>query len=820
MAASPGPPPNWHFGAFELEERSGELRRNGVPIHLQEQPRKLLVYLLQHAGQIVTRDDLRLHLWPADTFVDFDHALNTAVMKLREALRDSREKPLYIQTIPRKGYRFIAPVSVVPSDPIAPPANEPPASEQVAASAISHNPATPETAAADPLTSTREPLTITLKQIEDPPQKISRTVKLLALAAILLFFLALAVTVTWKTARSTAESTRSLTRVTFEEGLQFDPTWSPDGRYLAYTAVRGGTTNIWMQQIGVGEPIQITSGPGPNWQPDWSPDGKYIAYRSDAGSGGLFIIPALGGAGQERRIAYFGYNPHWSPDSQQILFQEGPLPWRGVSPFYLIGLDGAPPRRVLDDFFQQHNSLVSISAAWHPDGQRITVWVDDPARSGSSPHFWTVPVHGGAAVYSEMSPQIEQKFRELGVPSGDEWLLDAEFTWAPAGNAIYLERTFRSARNLWRLNVNPKTLQATSIDQLTSSGFDTVPSLSPDGKRLAFTAATATVSAWLFPFDANHGRFTGAGRPVTSPGTAVWLTSASQDGNKLAFTGVRAGETRLWVKALPDGREVPLFVDDQRRVGPPAWSPDGTRLAYFRIGHNPDQAQIMIWSEQTRQEEPLTSFHPLGDRRLELVYDWTLDGKSLLVSKTRWVVGAVDKPNEVPGEFPDMAAWRLPLSAAPHAESQERMLVSDPAYAIYQPHQSPDGRWIVFLAVSRQRSQPGAGPSSLYVMRASGGPWLPIVMRNWVDKPRWSPDGRTIYFFGKQGSFFDVWGIHFDPDTGKTVGDPFRLTTLDNPGLRIPAYVGSAGFSVTQKSLVLTLNQVSGSISVLDNVDR
>src|ERR1700760_4437803 len=115
MSVKPDCSQNWVFGAFELEGRTAELRRNGVAIRLQEQPSQLLLYLLQHAGEIVTREDLRAQLWPADTFVDFDHALNTAVMKLREALGDSSEKPLYIQTLPRKGYRFVAPVSALPA---------------------------------------------------------------------------------------------------------------------------------------------------------------------------------------------------------------------------------------------------------------------------------------------------------------------------------------------------------------------------------------------------------------------------------------------------------------------------------------------------------------------------------------------------------------------------------------------------------------------------------------------------------------------------------------------------------------------------------
>jgi len=90
---------------------------------------------------------------------------------------------------------------------------------------------------------------------------------------------------------------RALTRITFDKGLQFGATWSPDGRYIAYSSDRGGKFDIWVQQVSGGDPVQITTGPGHNWQPDWSPDGRYIAYRSEDGDGGLFVIPALGGMG-------------------------------------------------------------------------------------------------------------------------------------------------------------------------------------------------------------------------------------------------------------------------------------------------------------------------------------------------------------------------------------------------------------------------------------------------------------------------------------------------------------------------------------------
>src|SRR5262250_54919 len=99
------------FSVFELDLRAGELRRNGLKVKLQEQPFQVLALLLEKPGEVVTRDDLRQRLWPGDTFVDFDHSLNAAIRRLRDALGDSAENPTFVETVARRGYRFLAPVS-------------------------------------------------------------------------------------------------------------------------------------------------------------------------------------------------------------------------------------------------------------------------------------------------------------------------------------------------------------------------------------------------------------------------------------------------------------------------------------------------------------------------------------------------------------------------------------------------------------------------------------------------------------------------------------------------------------------------------------
>ncbi len=110
------------FGVFTADLAAGEVRKNGVRIRLQEQPFQVLAYFLEHAGQVVTREELRQKLWPADTFVDFDHSLNTAVNKLREALGDSASSPRYVETLARRGYRFLAPVERETNSPAREPA--------------------------------------------------------------------------------------------------------------------------------------------------------------------------------------------------------------------------------------------------------------------------------------------------------------------------------------------------------------------------------------------------------------------------------------------------------------------------------------------------------------------------------------------------------------------------------------------------------------------------------------------------------------------------------------------------------------------------
>ena len=133
----------FRFGVFEADEAAGELRRQGLRVKLHSQPFQILLMLLERPAELVTRDEMRRRIWGEDTFVDFDHALNSGVNKIREALADSAAQPRYVETVSGKGYRFIAPVSQAAPAPVAAPAEVPETAPSTVLSAAAELPAPP-----------------------------------------------------------------------------------------------------------------------------------------------------------------------------------------------------------------------------------------------------------------------------------------------------------------------------------------------------------------------------------------------------------------------------------------------------------------------------------------------------------------------------------------------------------------------------------------------------------------------------------------------------------------------------------------------------
>ena len=279
------------FDIFEVDLRAGELRKEGRLVKLQEQPLRVLSLLLERSGEVVTRDELRQNLWPADTFVDFDHGLNSAVARLRQALRDSAEKPRLIETVAKRGYRFIGSLDTRIDD--APPAQPAPDSGSHA-------------------------VQVPLVQEHRRSLWMAGVPLLVLLGAIGL----------WAYYRKTAEKplpSMEVVPLVGLRGFQVTPAFSPDGNQVAFRDSDGAhNTGIYTTMVGGGKSLRLTSDPG-DCCPAWSPDGRQIAFiRYADKTASIVIIPALGGT--ERHV-YRGPNPMgsglaWSPDGKFLAFPE------------------------------------------------------------------------------------------------------------------------------------------------------------------------------------------------------------------------------------------------------------------------------------------------------------------------------------------------------------------------------------------------------------------------------------------------------------------------------------------------------------------
>ena len=589
----------------------------------------------------------------------------------------------------------------------------------------------------------------------------------------------------WLRTKPDASARQSaLSRVTFEEGLQSMPTWSPDGRFIAYSSNQSGNFDVWIQPLGGGSAIQVTRDPANDWQPVWSPDGNSLAFRSERDGGGIYVVPAFGG--RERRLASMGYWPEWSSDGSKILVVLRPPLQQAslvVPHVYLLDPNGGPPRRVLDAELAQFTNVGRIM--WHPDGQRISF----PATKGSETSFWTQPIAGGPAVAAQVADDVQRAFKDQGVAI-------VNGRWAPAGDALYIEGMSRGIRNLWRVDVDPVTLRwiGGPARLTTGAGIDGDISVAPDGDKLAFVTKSETSRLWSLPFDPRARRATGDAAPITPANLSVFSFDLSTSGTTLVYVSMRPGGTNmeLWSMSLDSDQSV--LLGQAQTFFSPRVSRDGTRVA-VRITREGLEGRRLAWLTIGRSDERLL---PPGATNPT---DWSADGDRILHFCL--------SPNKL------AALCSSPTTATAASEAQP--VVADPGYSIWQGRYSPDGRWVLFNAQSRKE----AGVSVLGVVPAAGGKWTSLTDTTlWADKPRWAPDGKAIYFISnRESAFFDVWGIEFDPVKGVAVGDEYRATRYDDPG-RIITGTGGSELGVSATRMVLPIVDTTGSVWVLENVKR
>jgi len=634
------------FGPFEADLSAHELRKQGQKISLQEQPFRVLALLLQHAGEVVPREELHNALWPADTFVEFDHGLNTAIKKIRQALNDSADTPSFIETLPRQGYRFLMPV-------------------------------------------------------ETPPAEVAKRSHRRSLAWLggLLAATAAGLAWVWFLTRGGPEVAVEPVPVTTYPGAETGPTLSPDGTQVAFTwdGETHDNFDIYTKRIGSEIAQRLTTNPALDFGAAWSPDGRFIAFLRPLtpDTTGVFLVSP--GGGREQRIGEvsvmedFLIGPYlaWSRDSKWLFTvdktandepyiisllsvetgQKRPLtqpPKGGDGDFYpAISTDGS--KLAFTRFGPGPSNtlcVLSLGADLHPMGEPRSLYTDDRwiAVSCWMPNgrefLFTAGTHyaEGTALW-KIPISGRQAPRRIGF--GGEACCA---TFSLNGRRM-LYSHLSCPENLYRIDLQDSAQKGAPIKLATSTRVTNEPHFSPDGRKIVFVShRSGDPEIWVCDRDGrNLAQLTVFGaRELHYP---RW----SPDGRQIAFSMRRRGSPNKDVFLVrSDGSGLKRLTTGPANNVDPAWSRDG-RWIYF--GSDPggqtsthflEGHAMQVWKMRTTGQDLVRLTAHGGSAPQEAA-----DGESLYFLKN------------AASNWDASTLWKLPLRGGP-----EIRVMDDTIYAL------------------------------------------------------------------------------------------------------------------------------------------
>lgn len=714
MATQPGSPTRRAFGPFEVDAAAGELRKSGVRLHLSGQPLQILLTLLAHSGEVVTREQLRQEIWSGTTFVDFEHGLNAAMNKLRRALGDSAENPRYIETVPGRGYRFIGATERAQVQPIVP----------------------------------RRLSTAPEKQRETRGIGIWWWIAATAVCA------AASATLAWRIHGSEPElSPWRLNRLTADAGLSDAPALSPDGKPLAYASDRSnpdGGLDLYIQQVNGGQPIRLTFDGAGNTTPDFSPDGSRIVFRTSRDGGGVYEIPAFGG--EARLLAREGWNPKYSPDGSQVAYWVGAesvsVTVPGSGAVWVAPVGGGRPRRVGSNFTAARFPI------WSPDGKRLLLigYTAGKAFDSSTIDWWLVPVDGGEAVRTG----AYQALLHAGLKPRDPATNGGSMTsspgipkpgcWSAASNAVIVSVATGDTESLWELGISRLTGRVNgALRRLTAgAGNDLHPACAADGK-LAFTNIDIRKDLWSLPFDTDRGKSKGPLERITQGPARRENPSLSRDGRYAVFASDQFGQSSVWRRDLTTGREVNVASSSFAHRFP-VINDSGIQIAFSVY----EKGKRVVYVST-----PGGTSEKICDGCLEPT-DWSLDSKSLLV----------------------FAGNPYQINLLDLASHEQTALLKHVSYSLLYGRFSRDNRWVSFTArIQPNRARIMIAPVS-GTMPVPESSWIAIADCSVDDSADWSSDGNTLYFTSRRDGYTCVWGQKIDLISRQLVGTPFAALHL------------------------------------------
>ena len=583
----------------------------------------------------------------------------------------------------------------------------------------------------------------------------------------------------------TAKSAPTLTRLTSWSGLTISPALSNDGTLLAYASDREGegSLHIWVQPVRGREPLRITNGPANDDSPSFSPDGREIAFRSERDGGGVYVVPVTGG--DPKRLVPLGRRPRYSPDGRWIAYWIGtdtavgltqsrfPLP--GSAKMYIIPSAGGTPQQLRPDF-----AAVSYPV-WTPDskhilflGNRDPQLIYEPSdlrqAGADSVDWWVTPIEGGPAIPTGANAA----FRAMGLAS----ISQVPQQWTPDTLGVLVSPELDGAQNLWRVPVSRNDWKVSGVPQRLTFGTAMEAEASVAGNRIAFASLNANLNIWSIPIDPNRAAVSDVPQRLTQEVFDHIYPAISPDGQKVLYSSRRSGTRDLWMKDLATGEEKVLSTPPWSVFGS-VFSPDGSKVAYRSIENHESVVSIVPLYGGSR--EKIAACPAMGG--------WSSDGRRLLCIGTdpaRIYALDLEARHSIP--FLNHATWTL-----------------------WQPQFCADNRWILFNATSPGRSRIFVAP-----VRAQGlipeSDWIAITDGIWDDIPRWSPDGKTVYFISERDGYRCIWAQ--------------RLNSSKHPlGAAIPVFhahearrslldiqAGNLEISVARDKIVVNMNERSGNV--------